>query len=451
MAESSKPLVLFCSTPIYGHLMPMRAIAKGLIAKGYEVTFVSASKYQKVVEEVGCDYVALEGYPDFTEADLATGWPERYSYPPGPLQLAFDVEHIFVRVIPGQYEVVQKALKMLSEKYPGRAVVQVIEGLFQGALPIIKGGLGIKPAGTLGIGVMPMCLNSIDCAAYGPGLPPDSSPEGRARNKAMSDHIQNEFFGKPQKVWEEIFKSLGAETGGARLLDAPYLFSDRFLQMCIPSAEYPRSDAPSSIRFGGGLPKGSRDASTEMPSWWNEVVENKEKKDIVFVCQGTVALNYQDLTIPTLEALEDRKNTLVVVALGKKGAVLPEDTHIPENARVADFIPYDEVLPHSAVFVTNGGYGAFQHGISNGTPIIAAAAGEDKPEVAMRAEWSGIGINLRTGSPTTEAIRTAVDEIISNPKYKIRAKEMEAEMAEFDPVSIVAQNIEDLAAGKHLN
>jgi UDP:flavonoid glycosyltransferase YjiC (YdhE family) len=199
------------------------------------------------------------------------------------------------------------------------------------------------------------------------------------------------------------------------------------------------------------LPKGSRDASTEFPSWWNEVVENKEKKDIIFVCQGTVALNYQDLTIPTMEALEYRKNTLVVVALGKKGGVLPEGTHIPENARIADFIPFDEVLPHSAVFITNGGYGAFQHGISNGTPIIAAGAGEDKPEVAMRAEWAGIGINLRTGSPTTEAIRTTVDEIISNPKYKIRAKEMEAEMAEFDPVSIVAQNIEDLAAGKHLN
>jgi hypothetical protein len=230
--------------------MPIRAIAKGLVAKGYEVTFVSASKYQKIMEEVGCDYVALEGYSDFTEADLATGWPERDNYPPGPLQLAFDVEHFFVRVIPGQYEAAQKGLKMFSEKYPGRAVIQVNEGLFQGALPIVKGAPGIKPAGTLGIGVIPMCLNSIDCAAFGPGLPPDNSPEGQARNKAMTDQIQNEFFGKPQKVWEEIFTSLGADTGGARLLDAPYLFPDRFLQMCIPSAEYPRSDAPSSIRFG---------------------------------------------------------------------------------------------------------------------------------------------------------------------------------------------------------
>jgi len=58
---------------------------------------------------------------------------------------------------------------------------------------------------------------------------------------------------------------------------------------------------------------------------------------------------------------------------------------------------------------------------------------------------------LRTGSATPEAILGAVDEIMSNPKYKKRAKELEAEMATFDPMSILARNIEELAAGKHLN
>lgn len=64
-----KPLVLMSSTPVYGHLMPVRAIAKGLVAQGYEVTFVSASKYQKIMEESGCEYVALEGYADWTETE----------------------------------------------------------------------------------------------------------------------------------------------------------------------------------------------------------------------------------------------------------------------------------------------------------------------------------------------------------------------------------------------
>lgn len=70
---------------------------------------------------------------------------------------------------------------------------------------------------------------------------------------------------------------------------------------------------------------------TNPPSWWHEVVENNDKKHIIFVCQGTIALNYSDLTIPIVQALEDRENTLVVVALGKKGSTLPEGTHYPAN------------------------------------------------------------------------------------------------------------------------
>jgi protein-arginine kinase len=45
----------------------------------------------------------------------------------------------------------------------------------------------------------------------------------------------------------------------------------------------------------------------EPPKWWEEVVKNPGKKDIVFVCQGTVARNLADLTFPTMEALKDRE------------------------------------------------------------------------------------------------------------------------------------------------
>jgi hypothetical protein len=166
MASSTKPLIVMGSSPIYGHLMPIRAIAKGLVARGYEVTFVSASPYQKIMEEVGCDYVALEGYCNFTEADLDTLFAERYDYPPGPLQLAYDVEHCFMKTIPGQFEALQKALKRVQERHPGRPIVQVSEGLFQGSLPTTRGAPGIKPTGVMGIGVIPMALSSIDWYVY---------------------------------------------------------------------------------------------------------------------------------------------------------------------------------------------------------------------------------------------------------------------------------------------
>jgi UDP:flavonoid glycosyltransferase YjiC (YdhE family) len=218
--------------------------------------------------------------------------------------------------------------------------------------------------------------------------------------------------------------------------------------MCTPGVEYPRTDAPSSNGFAGGLPKGHRDPMKEPPKWWEEVVKNPGKKDIVFVCQGTVARNLSDLTFSTMEALKDRENTLVVVALGLKGATFPKGTHVPSNVRVADLIPFDECLPHCAVFVTNGGYGAVQHGISNRIPLVVAGAGEDKPEVCVRAEWAGVAVNLRTDQPTKEAPREAIDEVISNSKYKKATQKLEAEMATFDPMTVVAKTIDEFAAGK---
>ncbi|KAK0102189.1 hypothetical protein ONS95_001015 [Cadophora gregata] len=445
---STKPLLVIGCTPIYGHIMPIRSIAKLLVARGYEVTFVSATHFRPALEEIGCDYVSIEGYGDFYEGDFESRFSERFALPQGPVQLAYDMEHVFLKVIPSQHVAMQRAIKKVSEANPGRSIVQIAESVFQGGVPITRGAPGIKPTASIGIGIVPMLLSSIDLPPFGPGLPPDSSPEGRERNVAMQKQTWDMFFLDVLKCWKDMMAEVGADMDDTNPFDASYLVHDRFIQMCIPSAEYLRSDAPDSIRFGGGLPKGSRDPMKDPPSWWSEVVDNIEKKDIIFVCQGTLALNYDELIIPTIEALKDRPNTLLIVALGKKGASLSAEISVPANTRVIDFIPFDEILPHCAAFVTNGGYGGFQHAISNGTPIITAGAGEDKPEVSARAEWSGMGFNLKTPTPTHEAILNAVDEVTSNPKYKKRAKEMEAEMATFDPIEIIVNNIEELVAEK---
>ncbi|CZT00493.1 hypothetical protein WAI453_009303 [Rhynchosporium graminicola] len=444
MANATKPLLVIGATPVYGHIMPLRSISKALIARGYEITFVSASHFRPVLEELGCDYVSIKGYGDFYEEDFEKLFSERGKLVQGPSQLAYDIENIFIKAMPSQYAAMQNAMKKVTEANPGRPVVQITEGMFLGGIPIIRGAPGIKPKATIAIGILPVSLKSIDLPPSESIIPPHSSSEGRIENAAMAREITEGLKSNVQKSWEKCMIEVGADHKDMTVTDTVYLAPDVFLQMCIPSAEYPRSDAPAHLRFAGGIPKGSREPMKDRPSWWNEVVENKEKNDIIFVCQGTLALRYNELIIPTIEALKNRSKTLVIAALGKKGASLPASTPIPGNARVVDFIPFDDLLPYCAAFVTNGGYGGFQHAISSGTPIITAGEGEDKPQVSARAEWSGMGINLRTAKPTLEAILNAVDEITSNPKYKIRAKEMEAEFASFDPMDIIVKTIEEL-------
>jgi len=437
--------VLAVAMPAMGHFLPIKAIAKALVARGFDVTFVTGNAFRDHVEETGASLVSLSGYGDFP-LNFEDALPERAAVAPGPDQLVYDFENLFVKSIPSHVEAMQKAMKAIEAKDPGRPVVVVGDGSFMGTTASILGATNPSPTAHIGIGLFPLILSSADTAPFGPGLPPDSSPEGRKRNVEMTKGIHEGVFGGVQQVFNQTLKSVGAKKTDHFFLDACIALPDRYIQMCIPSVEYPRSDAPPNIVFAGGLPRADRDPYTaeQQPSWWKEVSTNPEKKRIVAVCQGTVVMDYSTLIIPTMTALKDHDDVLVVVALGRKGATLPADIHVPSNARIADFIPYDELLPCAEVFVTNGGYGGFQRAISHGCPLVVAGASQDKPEVAARADWAGLGVNLKTGSPTVEAVKEAVTEVLSNDKYRERARVLEKEMKTYDPVTIIAEHIMQL-------
>ena len=152
---------------------------------------------------------------------------------------------------------------------------------------------------------------------------------------------------------------------------------------------------------------------------------------------------------PTLDALADR-DVLVVVATG--GRMVEELGELPANARAAEFMPYDLLLPKTDVFVTNAGFGGTQYALSHGVPLVAAGDTEDKPEVSMRAEWSGVGVNLKTGTPTAAAIRAGVDRVLDDHGYRDRARALAARIREYDTFDAIEAELEaaSLAAALRL-
>ena len=78
-------------------------------------------------------------------------------------------------------------------------------------------------------------------------------------------------------------------------------------------------------------------------------------------------------------------------------------------------------MPKVRVFVTNGGYGGLHFALGHGVPIVVAGDTEDKMETTRRVEWSGAGINLRTGTPTQAQIATAVERVLSERHFRERA------------------------------
>jgi UDP:flavonoid glycosyltransferase YjiC (YdhE family) len=85
-------------------------------------------------------------------------------------------------------------------------------------------------------------------------------------------------------------------------------------------------------------------------------------------------------------------------------------------------VPFKPLLPYVKAYVTNGGFGGVQYALANGVPIVAAGATEDKPEVANRVAYSGVGINLRMNQPTSEQIRVAVRQVLTHERYQAAAR-----------------------------
>jgi UDP:flavonoid glycosyltransferase YjiC (YdhE family) len=447
MEETSKPILIFCATPADGHVMPMRAIAKNMISRGFEVIFITGSTFQYSVEALGATFSPLLGKADFSIETINNLFPDqdKNAPPSGILRLPHSMLYVFVNMIPYQHKTVQGVLHQIKQQDPQRKTIIIQDFSFAGTFPILNGAPGLKPDGVISIGISPLFLSAPHIPPGGLGLPYESSPSGLARNKEQYHYRNEVLFSEVNKHIDTIFENLGAQKPPGFILDLGVLLPDRHLQLCIPSLEYPHPNPPSGLRFIGALPAGHREAGKEKPAWWDEVAVNPEKKKIVAVSQGTANVLFSKLIVPTMEALADMDDILVVAALGRESAVLPKGSVIPANARVADFIPFDDLLPYTDVFVTNGGYGAYQHSVSHGVPMIVAGLAADKPEVAARAEWAGFGLNMKTETPSPEAVREAVETMLTDGRYKARARELQKEMERYDTFSLIEENIEELA------
>ncbi|KAK1751936.1 hypothetical protein QBC47DRAFT_389318 [Echria macrotheca] len=376
--------------------------------------------------------------------------------------------------MPSASESVKNALVTMRRHAPEKKIVIICETWFTGLLPFKLGadlpeGFTELPK-SLGTSILPATFASVDTGPMGTALPFDSSESGRARNIMLADLLaKSSPFKEVTAYRDKMLRACGAKRDVSTLFnghdkvitpgifDPTWVCHDTILQMCIPSLDYPYSDWPPYAKFGGTLPIKLRDPDFKPPSWFNQITSNSatlgnspgsRAKKVVMVTQGTVAINYSQLIIPTLTGLAERNDLIVVALLGARGSSLEgwDDKGTAMNAIVVDYFPYDEILPHIDVLITNASYGVFQHSVVNGVPSVMAGSSEDKPEVALRAERAGLAINLRTGTPTPEAVAAAVDKILASSKYKLRAEELKREAAEFDALGTVEREMLALIA-----
>ena len=282
---------------------------------------------------------------------------------------------------------------------------------------------------------------SRDTAPFGPGLFPLRGPIGQLRNRVMNALHRRVLFASVTRHYEQARRTVGLAPLGLSFIDT-FLGDYLWLQSTVPSFEYPRSDLPPHVHFIGPLLPEPNDEFMP-PRWWPELAGTKK---VVLLTQGTVATGPEHLLVPAIRALADEPVLVIATTGGPTSALLDEfGGPLPANVRVERFVPYAQLMPHVDLLITNGGYGTVQQALARGVPIVVAGATEDKPEVAARIAWSGVGVRIRAQSPEPTRLLAAVREALDQPRYRRRAQAIAAEMADYDAARTGADLLEQIA------
>lgn len=444
---SLKPVLFFTALPGEGHTYPLISIASSMIQRGYPVVFHGGAQFEADILAMGAEFSPipsmLDPVPD-PEAAMAAGSAITDTRLP---LFVHGLVNFLYNTMPIRTQLLEDTIIKLKERDPARQIIIIHELCSMNVTPFAYGRP--VPAGftsfpkTIGIGAVNISAPSIDTAPFSMGLPYDTSPSCLARNKELHK-LAN------QGPWLPLFEAAKCAMRNAGCTTVPevhpfgtwYSAPDVCFQMCSASMEYPLSDMPPKLRFAGCLPPRVSTSGFEAPSWWSDVLETAgKKKKIVFVSQGTAHIDYSQLIVPTMEAFRDRDDILVIATLGIRAATLRDDFRVPANARWIDFLPYDQILPHADVFVCNAGYGSTSHAVTNGTPAVLAGEVLDKKEVTMRAVYSGYAWDLESATPSSEQIRTGVESVLADKRFKERAMELKTENEGMDCMGTIEGQI----------
>ncbi|MCU1749545.1 glycosyltransferase [Pseudomonas sp. 6D_7.1_Bac1] len=421
--------ILIAATATPGHVFPLLKIAESQVRQGHQVAVLSGQLFRQEVEATGAQFHPFDERIDFDYRHLESHFPLRATLPPGPAQMALALKNFFADAMPLQD---QDLRRLISEHSPD---VVLIENTFYGALPLLLGPRAQRPK-IVCIGVTPLTWSSRDSIFYGPRIPPALLPDDLSRSTLIEPTTQ-QLIEEVQTYFNAKLSEHGYPLLQSAVTDSLILNADRFLQLSTTAFEYPRADLPDSVRFVGPLT-----VKRPSPHTVADLFPGDERP-LVVVTQGTLAnADLNQLLLPTLRALADLPVKVLALTGGRSS-----DAPIPDNARLTDFVSYDQVLPKTSVFITNGGYGAVNGALCHGVPIIVAGIGEDKAETAARVVWARCGINLGTSYPAERAIADAVQQILQTPAFRTNARAIAKDFSRHDALAQIVSELCGEGAG----
>jgi UDP:flavonoid glycosyltransferase YjiC (YdhE family) len=413
--------VIVAVVPLSGHVGPVSGLVAELVARGHEVRVYTGAQHVARFAELGARVVPWTAARDFDEDDLAAAFPKAAGSRLRTMVAL--VRDGFIGTAPGQVSDLQAELA----REP--ADVLLADSMSFGGQ--LTGELTGMPWAL--VNVLPFNQQA-DGPPLGFPVQPWSGAVGRVRDRLLWSVYRlatTPFQRAYQRARRQVGLSASRAPYGSNLM-SPWLV----LATGCPGLGGPESDLLEQVRYVGRLPP----AGVSLPTTQRRAAT----RPLVLVTQGTHDIEPDELIGPALSGLAD-SDVEVLATLGRRG-LSDAGVPVPTNARVVDVIDFGSVLPETAVYVTNGGWGGVLAALAAGVPVIVApGTAADKPEVARLVARSGAGIDLRRRRASGPAVADAVRRVLTDPRYAERAAAIGAELAAHGGVQRAVDLVETLA------
>jgi MGT family glycosyltransferase len=197
--------------------------------------------------------------------------------------------------------------------------------------------------------------------------------------------------------------------------------------------DFPRENLPAHFHYTGPWRETSAANSGDFP--WDKL----EGRPLIYASLGTLQNRLQHVFQVIAEACSTLDAQLVL-ALGNKNAAPPPN--LTGNPIVVGYAPQTALLRRASMVITHCGLNTTLETLSEGLPMVGIPITNDQPGVATRVEFLGAGIKIPVKNVTTERLRSAVQKIQCDGRYRSRARDLANQIAQVDGPALAAALIE---------
>lgn len=389
--------VLFTLLPATGSLQPLLPVAASLQERGHEVAFVSSATMAADMEErgfaffpAGLDWHASN--PDYVQTLCLAAGGLSFPVLVGSERFRWVTDNLFIGGAARQ--LLPDLLRIVLDWCPNLIVRESLE--FAGCVAAEK--LGIAHASVAA---------GADCAL---------------------------------DKREDLASPLAALRHDAGLpVDTDRGMPYRYLHLCFapPSFHGPDARFPSTARF-------FQHEITRRPGGHQAVESAPGARPTVLVSLGTVFHRTPGLIETIVEALRSEPIELqVAVGFDQDPSRLGSQ---PANVHIKSWLPVDQVLRNSALFITHGGFNSVTEALTIGVPMVVIPIAGDQPYSARQCSALGVAEVVNPDERTPERIRAAARSVLGDRRYEAKASGVRDEIAALPLASGATTMLEDLAA-----